>query len=367
MSSKIRGLWTKLSHHNGWVHEQRVWVIAATVFVLTVILYWLSAASLGRTQSPDEAYFNDLADAFLQGRSYLINPPSQYDLTLYNGKRYVPFPPLPALLMLPWVAVSGVERVNTVLFAVVMGAANVALTFLLLRSLATRGWTRLRLTDNLWLTALFGIGSVHWYVATLGTVWFVSQICTVTFILLAVWAAVATGSPILSGSALAAAMLARPHVALCYPLPLAIAIQQSRERNGRLQVLYLGRWMVLSLAPMILVVAGLLEYNGLRFGNMSDFGYLKENVSDALINDLRKYGQFNLHYAPRNLWAMWLSHPVWDKTINRLVPIKEGMSLLLTTPALIYLLRARQRSIVVTGAWIAFGLLLINGVNLSGF
>ncbi len=35
------------------------------------------------------------------------------------------------------------------------------------------------------------------------------------------------------------------------------------------------------------------------------------------------------------------------------------MSVLLTTPALIYLVRARKRSFLVAGAWTALGLLLI--------
>ena len=43
--------------------------------------------------------------------------------------------------------------------------------------------------------------------------------------------------------------------------------------------------------------------NAARFGNPLDFGYLTENVADKLANDLRTYGQFHLHYVPRNLAA----------------------------------------------------------------
>ncbi|MEZ4678153.1 MAG: hypothetical protein R2932_28450 [Caldilineaceae bacterium] len=87
------------------------------------------------TATPDVAYFNNLADAFLHGRLYLVNPPSTDDLTFYAGQWYVPFPPLPALLMVPWVALYGLADVNTVFFGALFGALNVTLLFLLLRTL----------------------------------------------------------------------------------------------------------------------------------------------------------------------------------------------------------------------------------------
>ena len=338
---------------------KRTAVVAIITFVVAAIIYGLSAMWLDRTSSPREAFFNYLAEAFLQGRLYLVNPPTQHDLTSYMGQWYVPFPPLPALLMMPWVAVSGVEKVNTVLFSVVMGAANVTSAFLLLQSLAQRGWTHLGLFDNLCLTVLFGIGSVHWYMATIGSVWFVSQICTVTFMLLAAWLAVTTGSPLLSGSALALAILARPHVALCYPLLLAIGIQQIREKGESLEARHWVRWIVLSAIPLAVAVAALLGYNYLRFENPLDFGYLTENVGEDMMRDLQKYGQFNLHYVPHNLWAMWLASFKWNAKHWVIMPDVDGMSLLLTTPALVYLVKARKRSLLVAGAWIALGLLFI--------
>jgi hypothetical protein len=108
-----------------------------------------------------------------------------------------------------------------------------ALAFLFLHALARRGWTCLGWADNLWLTALVGVGSVHWYMSTLGSVWFVAQISTTTFMFAGVWLATARGSPLLSGVALAIAMLGRPHVALCYPLILALGVGASGSRGSR--------------------------------------------------------------------------------------------------------------------------------------
>jgi len=329
------------------------------VFVIAFVAYWGAAIWFDSTGTPDEAYFNHLASSFLEGRLYLLNPPSTHDLTPYQGEWYVPFPPLPALLMLPWVAVAGLAQVQTVLFCAFFGALNVSLVDLLLQALTRQGWTQLRASDNLWLTTLFGLGSVHWYMATIGSVWFVGQICTVTFVALAVWIAVARPSPWLAGLALGLAVAARPTVLLTWPLLVGIAAMHLRQPDGPIAWRALARWAALSTLPIALIVGGLLAYNAARFGNPLDFGYLTENVAEQLADNLRVYGQFDLHYLPKNFWAMWLAGPQWDAEAGFWKPDPEGMSLLFTTPALIYLGRAHRPSPLVVGAWVALGLLLI--------
>jgi hypothetical protein len=345
------------------------------IFMLSLTLYWGAAWYFGNTTTPDVAYFNHLAAAFLQGRTDLASPPSTHDLTNDAGRWYVPFPPLPALLMLPWVWAFGVTSLNTVFFCALFGAANVVLVDRVLTALSDRGWSRLSASDNLWLTALFGLGSVHWYMATIGSVWFVAQICTVTFVALAIWLALVLypgpRGALLAGFALALAMLARPTVALTWPLLVGIAAMHYR-RNGapgqflswrgwlcQFEARSLLAWVLLSVGPLLLAVGSLLWYNQIRFADPLDFGYLTENVAEKLVADLRRYGQFHLHYLPKNFWAMWLAGPVWQEEANGWVPDGEGMSLLLTTPALIYLARARRCDPLILGAWLAVGLLII--------
>lgn len=337
---------------------KKTWHIALAVFLAAFALYTISAELIQHTDTPRVAYFDELADSFLHGRVCLQEPRSTHDLTYFDGKWYMPFLPLPAFLLLPWVAIAGVENTNTVAFGVMMGAANAALVFLLLQSLAKRGWTKLSLNSNLGLVVLFALGSVHWTMVVQGSVWFLSQICTVTFLLLALWLAVETGSPLLSGAALGLALFGRPHVALVYPLLLAIGIEHLRAR-GEHSLRPVARWVVLSGIPIAVSVALILGYNALRFDNPLDFGYSKENVNPQLADDLHTYGQFNLRYVPRNFRVMALAMPVWDAKNHLILPDPKGMSLLLTTPALVYLLRARKRSWLVAGAWLALALLLV--------
>lgn len=334
-------------------------VAALCCFGLALMAYWSTARYFDHTGSPGTAYFNHLAAAFLRGQLYLPSPPETLDLTFHAGQWYVPFPPLPALLMVPWVAGFGLSAIDTTFFCALFGALNVTFIFLLLTTLADRPQIQLSRQGVLWLTLLFGLGTVHWYMATIGSVWFVAQICTVTFVALAAWSAAFRGSPWLTGTALALAMLARPTVLLTWPLLFGLVFsQQSPEDEPRVSWRAMVRWTWQSAILPVIAIVALLYYNYARFGNPLDFGYLTENVADVLAPKLAQYGQFNLRYLPKNFWAMWLAGPEWNERTNFWQPNPEGMSLLLTTPALIYLVRARGRSFLIWGGWLSIILLM---------
>lgn len=335
--------------------------LGALCFGIAFLAYWGFAQALGKAHTSDAAYFNLLADAFLHGRLHLVNPPTTIDLAFFNGRWYVPFPPLPALLMLPWVAAAGVDAVNTVVFNAAFAAANVALVFLILSALSQHKFTALNTADNLWLTLLFGLGSVHWYMATQGSVWFIAQICTVTFVALAVLITLQRGPAWMAGLALGLAVAARPNVALSFPLLLGIVAMHgtsSIEWRG-LDWRGLTRWGAQAAVPILLVAAALLAYNQARFHNPLDFGYANAEVNPRLAADLAEYGQFSPHYIQRNLRAMLFALPVWDAEARRPTADGDGLSLLITTPALVYLVWARKRNPLTLGAWTALGLLVI--------
>jgi hypothetical protein len=328
-----------------------------SVFLIAFLCYWIPPVLAGKSQTPCFAYFNQLAESFLDRHLSLAHPACLTDLTQHDGKWYVPFLPLPAFLMAPWIAVFG--SINTVLFAAVMGAANAGLVFVLLEALAARRWTALGSQTNFWLAILFALGTVHWTASTQGSVWFVAQICTVTFVALSAVLAASRNSPLLAGGALALAMLARPNIVLTYPLLLGFAIQHMLDNGTPDRKRYLARWAALSLAPILLAIGGIFLYNGLRFGNPLDFGYTSANVDAPLVESLRTLGQFNIAYIGRNLNVMLLSLPVWDATRHRLTPIEEGMAIWLTTPAFLYIFRGLRRTPIAIGAWISVGLLLV--------
>src|SRR6266498_1159444 len=80
------------------------------------------------------AYFNYLADAFLHGQLYLrLLPKTVYDLSHFNGHYYLYWPPMPAIVLMPFVALFGVGF-SDVFFNVVLASVNVAMVATLLRA-----------------------------------------------------------------------------------------------------------------------------------------------------------------------------------------------------------------------------------------
>jgi hypothetical protein len=318
--------------------------VACVAFAVALAVHLGSVALLGSFTTPPEAYFPDLAAAFLHGRLDLVGPVPGHDLTPFAGRWYVPFPPLPALLMVPLVLL--LPGFSTVAFCAVLGAANVALVALLLDGLAHRGWVPLDRAAVVWLTVLFG--GLQWATAVTGTVWFVGQVCAFTFAALALVIAVRAPweAAALSGAALGLAVLGRPDLVLMLPLLAAVARRAA----------WPPRAYAACLAPV--VAAGLLltGYNAARFGDPFEFGYRAQQVAPELRAALDAHGQFDVTFVPENLRVMLLAGPRW--TADGPLPDPRGMSLLLTAPALVHLVRARG-GVLATGAWVSLGATLV--------
>ena len=139
------------------------------VFIFAFIVYGVSAGLKIREQSKTPQYVY-LANSFLHGRTNLLDlPKSTYDLISFKEKWYVPGGVTPALLLLPFVAIFG-KTFSDVLFGVFIGALNVAMMYSLLGRLVEKPSIRY------WLTSLFAFGTVHWWLASMGSVWFNAQL-----------------------------------------------------------------------------------------------------------------------------------------------------------------------------------------------
>jgi hypothetical protein len=90
------------------------------------------------------------------------------------GRALIPFPPLPAVVLLPFVALFGLTT-NAQLIATILGAFVVGLGFWVLGYLPVRPPVRLA------TTVLFGLGTVFWYAAQLGSTWYLAHVVAVGF------------------------------------------------------------------------------------------------------------------------------------------------------------------------------------------
>lgn len=334
------------------------WLSHLLVLVVSFLIYWgIAEYILAGTFENAFAYFDKLAAAFLRGELF-IQSDVKADLTFYGLKWYVPFPPLPALLLVPYMWWTGAQTADTVLFSLILSATNVMLVYGMLVALVQRRLANIGRSDVIWLTLLFGLGSIHLYMAMQGSVWFLAQLATFTFATLAVWLAVSRSHPLWIGLALAIAMLGRPHIALLGPLLLAIWWVDRDPSAGYADLIKQAVWIIL---PLFLAVGSLLWYNDARFEDPLDFGYTSQNVDPFLEDDLETYGQFNLYFVPRNLKALLWATPELDGEgeLPGFWPNRQGMSIFLTTPAFLFLLWQGRWDWLYAGAWISLGLILV--------
>ncbi len=91
----------------------------------------------------------------------------------------IPFPPLPALVLLPFVAAFGLTT-NAQLIATFIGAIDVALAFWML------GRLRLDRPVRIATTIFLGLGTVLWYAAELGSTWFFAHVVASGLTLIAI-------------------------------------------------------------------------------------------------------------------------------------------------------------------------------------
>jgi hypothetical protein len=330
----------------------------AGIFLSVFVLYGHLAAWSDWTHKNKFEYWDSLALQFLNGKLYLaegsVTNFTTHDLTLHNGKWYVPIPPLPAVLMMPVMLFAKPQEVFMGDVSMLFGALNAVLVYLVLSRLAARQWIAASKTTIFLLVVLFSFGTNHLWVSIMGEVWFVSQAVTVTFLALAALSALHGQSPWVTGALLGAAMLARPNSLMTWPLLFAVAMQIEKDEGAAFDFKRMAAWTIRSAVPLGLAVAGLLIYNYLRFEDFMDFGYVTISGEPGIVRNAQTYGLFSPVYIPHNLEVMFLLLPnirlgdAWP-----IQPSLEGMSVFLSTPVLIYLIRRYEKQWWIAGAWLS--------------
>lgn len=315
----------------------------------------LRGGSAERLGSPVKGFFTrrkGKPDQFrlLDGREVDIPRKDRGKQTKHH---FVSFPPAPAVLMVPMVAAVGYGT-NDVIFTVAFAALNVPLMFLLLGRLREAGYSERTPRDDLWLTALFAFGTAHLWCAVLGRVWFTALIVGVTFHLLYLYWAVDARRPFLAGLALAVAFATRASLVFA---AVFFYWQLLRPANGE-QLEPRERWrrFVAFSAPCLVVGISLLVYNYARFESPTEFGHTY--LASGTLARIRDFGLFHWNFLDRNLHAALTLVPQISSEYPYVKLSKHGMSMFLSTPALILLFRPVRRhplarALAVTAAVVA--------------
>lgn len=331
-------------------------LLLAGIFFTVLALYTHLADWVDWIHKNRFEYWDSLARQFLDGKLYLadgsVSNFTTHDLTLHNGKWYVPIPPLPAILLLPVMIFAAPENVFMGDVSMILGALNATLVFLILERLAARKWISISRFAILLLVALFSFGTNHLWVSIMGEVWFVSQVVTVMFLALAILAALTEASPWLVGALLGSAILARPNSLMIWAFAFAIAMQIKRENGNTVSWKQWWDWSIRSAFPIGLAILGLFSYNYARFENFLDFGYVTISGDPEIVNNAQRYGIFSPRYILHNLEVMFLYLPqIQPGEVWKFKPSMEGMSMFLSTPILVYLFRRYENKWWIWGAW----------------
>jgi hypothetical protein len=304
-----------------------LWEHPAWSGLVALIVYAYIAMQNGPITTPSLApYFNWLADAFLHGQLHLrFWQGITHDLSFFEGRLYPYWPPFPAILLMPLVAIFGVQF-SDILFTLGIAALNVALVAIVLRRATERGIISTTPMQRALLVVFFAFGTVHLTLAPFGRVWFTGQLVGFACVALAYLAAITLRGPLafgLAGLLIGCALLTRNHLILAGLWPAWWLLREHWDSPWRQRISN----TLIGIAPAILAVVLLGAYNWARFGDPLDNGLNYHQMADRFIADYRRYGAFHPHYLATNLWYQYIAYPILARADSTM-----GGSLFLLSP-----------------------------------
>ncbi|GAC1552187.1 MAG: hypothetical protein NVS3B10_14430 [Polyangiales bacterium] len=375
---------------DGW---RRRLAIALGIYALCAIGFcWVAGARL-QTHTINN-HFAVQAEVWRQGRWYLteddiagrarrgeldmnndwaivrhVDPATQrVEVRYFNS-----FPVFPAVLMYPFVAAAGGAILfNDTLFVVLLAGVGPMLLFLALETLRIQARSARSQAEHAGLALLFAFGTVYFFSAVQGTVWFAAHVVAVALTggyLLASFRADRRWACALAGLIVACGLHTRPSFQLCvllFAFEAARASLRAPVRTDGAWTLRAGdAWKKLDLRallvryawfslPILIAIAVLFRINQARFGSPWEFGHTLLNV--VWMERVKRYGLFSFHYLSRNLTCAFTLLPVVNPatapaTVARWQVSGNGLALWFTTPLYLWLLWPRRTIALHWALW----------------
>ncbi|HEY7127927.1 MAG TPA: hypothetical protein VH540_28615 [Ktedonobacterales bacterium] len=360
------------------LERRRTVLLAMLLFCFSLVILLLTSVKLHIDPfAPSGSnHFVYQAQSLLQGRLDIApyvgahNPPNNNtDIILVHGKHYIVYPPFPAILMMPLVAIFGLG-LSDIFFTQVFSALNIALLFWLLELLRTSGRSRRTFQQNFALCVFFFIGTINFFLSLGGTMWFTAHIvattCTLGCLLFAF-----KRRYVLSAICLGCAFLTRAPAIVGLPVLLYLFLEQEtgaarlKEMIRALRARLPWRKLVVALVPLAVTLLLFLARNTLAFGNPLESGYtflVQQKYTEV------RYGVVGLHYIWPDFVVNFLSFPSFtfrdafdiSPQLNLMPNNGIGLSVFATTPLFLYLFFSRNRtpSPLRKALWVSVGLLV---------
>jgi hypothetical protein len=284
-----------------------------------------------------------LADGWLHGKPYLPHFPGDYiDAIPYHGRAYVYEAPLPAVLMLPFVAIWGLQA-NETAVSIVLAGIGIAAAWRVARLIGlSHRWTAL-------MAAFMLFGTSYAYCAADGSVWFIAHSGAVAFTFLALGECLGPRVPWRVVLWALCAAFCRYPMMLAFPAYALALWPQIRARPARLAG-------VAAAGALFAIPSGL--YNYVRWGTIADVGFTKfYRIMDLGKNDPAP--PFALKNLGMQVRFYLLEPPHVVASPPYLIAGQFGTALTFTSPALAIALLAPLRERAVQLLWFATALCAI--------
>lgn len=229
-----------------------------------------------------------LAYSFLRGHlNFIILPESIVDLSVFEGQYYWPLGPLPALLLLPFVAVFKLNFLQ----GFVQIPLNILNFILVFKICKTAGLER---NKALALAVFFIFGSIYAPVGAIPVSWYFAQVVATTALLLAIYEFLSKKRPFVLGILVSVAVLTR--ISLIFAALFFLSSQLKKRAYFAFTI------------PIFIAVILLLAYNYARFKSPLESGYKCQILPEESALR-RKIGLFSPKHIPANIYYMLVKGP----------------------------------------------------------
>jgi hypothetical protein len=299
--------------------------------------------------------FTDQSFSFVHGRLDNQNSISQ-DMVVKDGKFYWPNGPFPAVLMMPFVSIWGMEfHQGTALVLLIS-----TLVYFLYKLTRLHNYSH---THTFYFICAFLFGSVAIDILSTPSGWMFSQAVCLVLLTICLYEFETKRRYLVMGILIGGIIATRPTSAFFVLLILGFILFQKVKIPKKIVNL------VLLSIPILTSVVMLAWFNWVRFGSITDNGYLTNDVG-PVSEPLRAMGMFTTQHIPMNVYWYFLAGPqtVTDGSAHLIYPYikadKWGTSLLFISPFFFYILRTfKDRNWYVRGLWVVslltLGLLLM--------
>jgi hypothetical protein len=326
------------------------------VLLLGTIFVFNSGMNIatGRSSVP----FAWLADSFLHGHFYFLDYVNDicaneatasgcHDFADYGGKYFLPLGPMPAVVVLPFVAVFG-RAFPEYILSIFINLLNLWLILGIAKRMGVK-----KITDRMWLAIFYLVGSVYLGMSIFGSMWHLGHVLTTAFLLGALYEFFGKRRWWLMGALVGFAGMTRfsAYGAAAF-FGLYILAQKGPKLKEKIQKLALFG------APCAATLLFLFYYNFARFGGIMEGGYSYQ-VLDSVLDNARSFGLVSLRHVPGNIFFFLFQgfdavRSAGQSGVLRL-PYYEfnfwGLSILFTSPILLLVFLAPWKDKMVKCLW----------------